>query len=269
MNKLFITGLFLLFICQACKSEIEVESPVKIEEKQTVVSIVKVDTLTEKANEIMQNSIEIHGGDQYDEAYYQFEFRKKVYTFQNLGERFRYTVDYLKNGQKIKDILDQGGFERLVDGLPQELSEADALTYGDGLNSVIYFATLPHKLKDKAVIKTYRGEVSIKDDIYHVLEISFDEFGGGTDHDDQYYYWLNQETGTMDYFAYNYSVNGGGVRFRSAYNAREIEGVRFQDYINYEASVGTTLDELPSLYEKNSLKELSIIALETIVNLEN
>ena len=67
--------------------------------------------------------------------------------------------------------------------------------------------------------------------------------------------------------AYSYSVNDGGVRFRSAYNPRTIDGIRFQDYINWEAPVGTPLKDLPALFEKDKLKELSRIETVDVRNL--
>lgn len=54
----------------------------------------------------------------------------------------------------------------------------------------------------------------------------------------------------MDFLAYEYNVNGGGVLFREAFNSRMIEGMRFQDYINYGALVGTLLDSLLVCYLK-------------------
>jgi len=63
-------------------------------------------------------------------------------------------------------------------------------------------------------------------------------------------------------------VNKGGVRFRSAYNRRVIDGIIFQDFINYKAKIGTPLFDLPSLYEKGELEELSRIETKDIQNLK-
>ena len=134
---------------------------------------------------------------------------------------------------------------------------------------MVYFATLPHKLKDPAVNKSYKGTTTIKGKTYHVLQISFNEEGGGVDHEDIYHYWINTETNYIDYLAYNFIVNGGGVRFRSAYNPRTVDGIRFQDYVNYKAPKGTPLADLPGLLEKGELKQLSLIETEEVKNLGN
>ena len=122
-------------------------------------------------------------------------------------------------------------------------------------------------MKDKSVNKKHVGKTSIKEKNYDVVQVTFDKEGGGKDHDDQYHYWINDETHLIDYLAYNYTVNKGGVRFRSAYNTRSIDGIIFQDYINYKAPVGTPLINLPKLYEADQLKQLSLIKTENVVKL--
>ena len=73
----------------------------------------------------------------------------------------------------------------------------------------------------------------------------------------------------MDYLAYMYNVNGGGIRFRSYYNRRVIDGITFQDYVNWGAELGTSLDQLPHMYEAGTLKELSKIVTENVKNLKS
>lgn len=219
------------------------------------------------AEVILKNTVEAHGGAKYKNAHYSFTFRGKEYTFKNNNDHFRYSVSSEKDGKKIIDILENGNLKRKVNGIEVELSEKEKSRYSGGLNSVIYFATLPDKLQDKAVKKSYQGTTTIKGKTYEVLEISFEQEGGGQDHDDVFHYWINQKTHVIDYLAYNYQVNGGGVRFRSAYNSRKIGEIIFQDYVNYKAEVGTPLADLPKLFEQGKLKELSKIETEEVINL--
>ena len=148
----------------------------------------------------------------------------------------------------------------------QSLSTEDAGKYGEALNSVIYFATLPHKLQDASVHKTFVEETTIKGKKYDVIQVTFGQDGGGKDFDDEFHYWINKQTHKIDYLAYNYRTNDGGVRFRSAFNTRVIDGLTFQDYINYEAPLETDLKDLPKLYEQGKLKEVSQILTENVVN---
>lgn len=221
-----------------------------------------------KAEQVLAEAIAAHGGKRYATSHYSFVFRKKTYTFKNDQANYSYTVTSTKDGQEIVDRLDNTGLSRMIAGKAVALSEKDQLRYSGGLNSVIYFATLPYKLQDPAVKTAYQGITTIKGKSYEVLEVRFAEENGGRDHDDVFYYWINQESHRIDYLAYNYRVNNGGVRFRSAYNSRVVGGILFQDYINYKAPVGTPLVDLPGLYEKEKLKELSVIATEEVINLK-
>jgi len=226
-----------------------------------------VKTTLSKAQIISDQTIQAHGGDLYNSAHYSFVFRGNTYIFKNDGNNYRYTKSVKKEDDIIIDILDNGVLSRNKNETSVNLTQKEINTGSGALNSVIYFATLPHKLKDAAVNKTYEGETAIKGKNYHVLGITFNKEGGGVDHDDQFYYWINKNTNKIDYLAYNYKVNKGGVRFRSAYNTRVVDGITFQDYINYKAEVGTALKDLPTLYEANKLKELSRIETENINNL--
>ncbi len=212
----------------------------------------------------LTKAIKSHGGKKYEAAYIGFTFRKKAYTFKNTGGAYEYTRTEEKDGQQIFDVLNNDGFKRNIAGVAQNLSDKDILKYGNSLNSVIYFAQLPYKLDDPAVTQVAKGKTSIKGKAYEVIQVSFAKEGGGTDHDDTYYYWVNQSTNIIDYLAYDFHVNGGGVRFRSAYNPRKVGGLHFQDYVNYKAPVNTPLADLPAMYEKGALKELSKIELEDI-----
>jgi len=219
------------------------------------------------AEKILQKTVKAHGGTKYDKAHFSFTFRDKHYTFKNKNEQYVYSRTSEKDGKKTVDILENGNVKRMVDGVAIELSEKQKSGLSGGLNSVIYFATLPHKLQDKAVKKSHKGTTSIKGMTYDILEITFEQEGGGRDHDDVFHYWINQKNNVIDYLAYNYQVNGGGVRFRSAYNSRTVGGIIFQDYVNYKAAVGTPLADLPKLYEEGKLKELSRIETENVVKL--
>lgn len=220
-----------------------------------------------KAEILFQETFKAHGGDLYNTAQYAFVFRKKTYTVKNNNALYEYTVTSSKKGTEIKDVLNNNGFFRYKNGVEVNLSEKKRNTYQSALNSVIYFATLPHKLNDKAVNKSHQGTVTINGTKYDLLGITFNQEGGGEDFDDTFLYWINSNTKKIDFLAYNYTVNGGGVRFRSAYNTRIVDGIIFQDFVNFKAKVGTPLKSLSALYERNALKELSRIKTENVLNL--
>lgn len=250
MKNNFLLVLLISFLFSACSSTNTTNS---------------ISTKRSQADRILQKTVEAHGGAKYQTAHYSFTFRDKSYTFKNNKNQFRYSVTSKKNGKEIVDILDNENINRTINGMEIELSEKEKSRYSNSLNSVIYFATIPYKLQDKAVKKSYQGTTVIKGTTYEILEIRFEQEGGGRDHDDVFHYWINSKTNIIDYLAYNYQVSGGGVRFRSAYNSRNVDGIIFQDYVNYKAEVGTPLGDLPKLFEQGVLKELSKIETEDVV----
>ena len=131
--------------------------------------------------------------------------------------------------------------------------------YSRSVNSVLYFIQLPFGLNDQAVNKRYLGQSIIRGEPYDMVEVTFQQESGGEDFQDVFIYWFHHENNTMDYFAYSYEVNEGGLRFRAAINPRVVEGILFQDYENYEAKTGTDLTKLPKYFESGTLKLLSKI----------
>src|SRR5690606_15410685 len=113
------------------------------------------------------------------------------------------------------------------------VTEERKQAYSNSVNSVAYFAFLPYGLNDPAARKQWKGETELEGQTYDIIEVTFDEEGGGDDFEDEFLYWFNQENGQMDFLAYTYHTEGGGVRFRKAFNSRMVNGIRIQEYENY------------------------------------
>lgn len=248
---------FLVLGVLACTNPMEENQPLVEETIQNKNS-------KNETEELFQAMLVQHGGSQYDSVQYSFIFRKARYSFKNSGSSYVYTREFVKDTKTVRDEMDGLSFTRKVDGVEQQIPEKEITKYRSSINSVIYFATLPHKLTDASVHKKMIGLDTINGQGYTMMKVAFSEDGGGEDFDDEYLYWIHSENKTMDFFAYNYTVNSGGVRFRAAYNRRNINGIIFQDYINYEAPVGTDLIDLAGMFEGKQLKELSRIETEEV-----
>ena len=213
------------------------------------------------ANEIINKAIQNAGGERYEDAEIDFVFRKHEYKSKRQGGKFqleRVSID--STGNKIQDILNNEGLQRLVNDSLTKLQDSLVLPVGNSINSVHYFVHLPYGLNDPAANKELIGKDSIAGREYYEIQVKFAEEGGGTDHEDEYLYWIDTQNFEVDYLAYNFEVNGGGIRFRKAFNHRIIEGIRFVDYENYKYDkLSTPLHKLDSLYEKRELELLSLI----------
>lgn len=213
------------------------------------------------ADQIIDKAIEKSGGDKYEKASIEFSFRKRKYTSERNGGLYEFTRSKKDSaGVEIKDVLNNDGFERYIDGKEVQLPDSLATSYAESVNSVHYFVQLPYGLNSPAVLKKLKGEDEIKGKKYYEIEVTFQQEGGGSDHEDIYMYWVNKKDFTVDYMAYRFFVNDGGIRFRVAVNPRVEKGIRFVDYENYKTDkLDTPLEQLDDLYEKGELKKVSEI----------
>ncbi len=211
----------------------------------------------EKAVQIVGKCIEEHGGKNYRDMDVSFDFRQfTVHLKQNSGTFLyeRTSKDSLNN--EILDALTNDSFIREVNGKKQDLTQKDSDKYKEGMNAIAYFALLPYKLSETAVILRYLGETTIENKKYDKIGVSFEASGGGKDHQDEFCYWINQVTHTMDYLSYA----SGGPRFRKAIKRERVDGVVFQDYENYEIPDSTIATfNYDKAYTSGNVKLLSKI----------
>ncbi|MFT7899007.1 DUF6503 family protein [Tenacibaculum ascidiaceicola] len=217
------------------------------------------------AQEIIDKSIEYSKLNEIENATISFNFRKNSYEATRKNGIFE-LVRVIKNDSvNTKDILSNDSFKRFVNDSLVELSEKDKNRYSNSVNSVHYFSVLPLGLNDKAVQKKLLEPVIIKGKEYYKVRVTFTEEGGGEDFDDVFIYWFAKDSFQLDYLAYKYHTNGGGVRFRDVKEEKVVKGIRFVNYNNYKP-LDKDIDfyTIDNLYKEGKLKKLSEIVLEDI-----
>ena len=218
------------------------------------------------ANEIVNKAIKTHGGKLFNSSKISFDFRDEHYTAKRQNGLFELTREFIdKKGNKIKDILNNNSFIRLINNKQADITEKKKNAFSNSVNSVIYFALLPYGLNGNAVHKVLLGEVNVEGKYYYKIKVSFSQNGGGEDFNDVFIYWINKDNYTMDYLAYLYHVNSGGTRFRKAVNKRNINGIIFSDCLNYgNEDVSYNIENFDKDLEKGNLKLISEINLKNI-----
>ncbi len=216
---------------------------------------------SERAQEIINESIQENGAHLFATKRVSFDFRERRYAAMRKDGNFIYTRSFEDStGWVVDQLVNSIDFSRQIEGQPIQLTEEWQQRYGRSINSVLYFVEILYRLNDPAVNKTYLGKKTIKGEPYYVVKVTFDQEDGGRDFEDQFLYWIHEGDFTLDYLAYNYETDGGGVRFREAFDREVIGGITFQNYINYKPDSKTTpLEELPGLYDQGKLEELSRI----------
>jgi hypothetical protein len=212
-----------------------------------------------QAERLIQEAILAHQAN-YDSSLLTFHFRDRNYKAQFTANGYVYTRSWEDSLGRIEDVLvNSTEFHRLINGDTVSLNAEEADAYASSVNSVLYFFRIPDVLDDPGAIAHYEGTADIEDEPYFAVEITFQAEGGGEDYQDIFMYWIHQSHKTIDYMAYSYLTEGGGVRFRKSINRRRVGGVWVQDYINYKAPKGTLLSSLPDLFESGHLEEVSRI----------
>lgn len=240
-KEIYLIGLVILGLFSSCDSRTEAEK-------------------------IVDKSIEAHGGEIYETAKIEFDFRDRHYSIFKTQNAFEYTREFTDSTGTVKDVLNNAGFVRTVNGAKIDtLSEERIGAFSRSVNSVAYFAFLPYGLNDAAAVKTYLGETDLKGEKYHLIKVTFAKDGGGDDFDDEFLYWIGGEDFVIDYIAYSYHTDGGGVRMREVSGVKEVGGIRFQNYLNLKPEDNETpVEEMQALYTSGQLEVLSEINLENI-----
>ena len=229
------------------------------------ITLVSCNTSLKDPQKIIDKAIEVAGGEKYLHSTIEFDFRDRHYMAQREGGKYSYERIFKDSVKTTHDFLTNDGFKREINNVLVEVADSMKVKYTSSINSVIYFALLPYGLNDAAVQKKFMGETSIDSVEYYVIEITFAQEGGGEDHEDVFMYWINKKDFTIGYVAYSYEeTDGVGLRFRKAYNPRNVNGILFLDYLNLKPKDKTEITALEELYKKGELEELSKIELINI-----
>lgn len=252
-----LTAFGLVAVSAAC-GEPEPAGPVVVTEPQTPAEV-------NPAAAILRDARVAHGVEALDHAVVSFSFRGTPFAVERDGGRFSYTREWTDSTGSGRDVLRNDGLVRTVDGVEVALDERGYRIAEEAVNSVVYFALLPYALADAAVQPRLVGADTLAGAPYHLVEVTFEQEGGGRDYQDRFLYWIHQERATMDFLAYSYETNGGGARFRQAVNPRTVDGVRLADYLNFSAEpLSPSLERMGHMWAADSLDLLSEINLDGV-----
>jgi hypothetical protein len=217
------------------------------------------------AREVVGESIQAHGGEYFQDVEIRFRFRDADFSVVRQNGRFHYERVRQDGSNRIREWMTNEETAREVNGTPVEMTDEEVAQVETGINSVVYFGLLPFHLLDPAVQHADLGRAEIDGAPYRVIEVTFQEDGGGPDWEDRFVYWFHEDDRTLDYLAYRYYRDGGGTRFRKAVNRRVVGGLVIQDYENFTAT--EEVDDIaryPDLMDRDQLDLVSYVALEEV-----
>lgn len=217
---------------------------------------------------IVDKSILFHGGERYTASVTELDICSKSGCFHLRaevdGDRYDYTVSGQVRGHERKVRSTNDTVEAWQDGEPLDVAPEREQSYRDFAMARVYFPFLPYRLNDPSVWKRNFGIVDWEGKKLHKVEVVF-EAGTSTDADDEYMYWLDPATGRVEMFAYSYSDNEGGLRFRRAIDHRRVGGLLFFDQENHGVEgPGLDVGQIDPAFVADEMRLVSTIRLKNI-----
>lgn len=217
---------------------------------------------------VVRRALDVHGARGLGTADVRFSFRGTPYRMARHRGHYLYEVTKTGEHDHQRFRLNNQGFEQWLNGKPIKPSPTKQQAQKNALISVIYFASIPWVLGDRAVHVETLPDTEFQGETHSTRRVTFDRQSGGADHDDVFAYWFERDTGRLAFLAYRFHVNGGGVRLRQVIRVQRIQGIDFFDYNNYSAPTATRLPDLLSLLAEGEVQLISVITMEKIQVLE-
>lgn len=238
-----------------------------------VIPLAAGESPTRERLEVIDRSIEFHGGEKYQRSSTELEMCSKSGCYQ-LGSRidgglFELEAEGPAAGYRRRARITNDTVELWQDGTEIELSEADKTSIRDWVMARIYFVFLPYRLNDGSVLKQDQGSEVWGHRLLHRVKVTFVP-GSSSGADDEFLLWFDPESGRLEQFAYSFAGNPGGLRFRRAFNFRRVGGILFFDQDNWGIEgAGLTVDQISpeevstwTLISRITLDEIRVAGLE-------
>ena len=222
---------------------------------------------TVKRLPIVDRAIAFHGGELYRHSTAELDICSKSGCFHLRvkadGDAWEHRVSGQVRDRLLKVRATHDAVEAWEDGEPLAIAGKEQ-SYRDFAMARVYFPFLPYRLNDPSVLKQDLGLVDWEGRKLHRVKVTF-ESGSSTDADDEYMYWFDPGTGRVELFAYSYSENGGGLRFRRATDHRRVGGILFFDQENLGVEgEGLSVDLIDPAFVAERMRHVSTIRLKNI-----
>ena len=252
-NRSFNSFLFLIILVLSSACQTDKKTQADDEGSAGILS----------ADDIIQKAIEASGKQKVSDHRIVFEFRDKTYISEGICGQFKFTR--IDTSKQVKDVFFKDSLQRKVKGKVVQLADTTATSIKSTINSVNYFVHLPYRLKDGAVKAKRLADDTIADTFYYQLQVKFSKDGGGKDHQDIYRYWFDKKDYSMDYLAYEFYTNDGGMRFRVKKVERKMKGIVFQDYENLKPKADSlSFSNISEAYKEDRLEKVSKIITQPV-----
>lgn len=215
---------------------------------------------------LLRQARKAHGADRLEHATVEFALDGARFRVERDGERFAYARTWAdRSGLVFRDVLTAEGLERTIDGRAVGLGEAARREAATALRAAVYLALLPFSLDGAAEEALVLTPDTLSGQAYERVALPLDRAAPGLDERGRLVLWIHPERHTVDYLAYRYAADGGGARFRAAYEPRTVEGVRFANHYEFSGDLlEVPVEGLGQFYERGELNFLGRVELDSV-----
>ncbi|WP_242922509.1 DUF6503 family protein [Pontibacter liquoris] len=217
------------------------------------------------ARQLISQAVQAQGGQKYNQRILSFSLDNKQYRALNDSGAFVYSRTYTDTtGQRVYEVLRNSGFTRKRNEEEVLLPQQETQAAGSAVLATIQMAMLPYLPQNPETEKAYLGEATLHGEPYYKVLVTTQ--AAGLHPAQEYLFWLHQQRHTLDYVASRAVAEGeaGQPYFGVAVNARQMEGIRFQDYQVYVAKEPLPLENYARAYEAGKLVKVTETNLENI-----
>ncbi len=218
----------------------------------------------EEVGELVDRAVVYHGGEIFRQSLSSFQVCSKSGCY-----RVRSRIDGglfeleaegpVRDGRRRVRITNDT-VEYWHDGALREVTGDRAQSLRNWVMARVYFVNLPFRLDDESVrlqdlgVETWGGRDLRK------VKVTFVP-GSSSGADDEFLYWFDPATARLEQFAYSFSGNPGGLRFRRGFNYRREGGLLFFDQENWGIDgEGLVVEETTP----NGVQDWSLISTVTV-----
>jgi len=222
--------------------------------------------------EIVDRAIEFHGGTRYERSDTNLRMCSKSGCYEIRARvdegQFLYDVAAIGRSNERRVVWTNDSLDLLVGGVSRAVEANRVQALRDWAMARVYFCFLPFRLNDESVLKEDLGLETWGGRNLHKVKVTF-EAGSSSGADDEYLYWFEPESGRLQQFAYSFSGDPGGLRFRRATRFRRVGDILFFDQENMGVDGdGLAVDQIDpgfvSQMKRISTVELSRIRVEAL-----
>lgn len=219
--------------------------------------------LDQTSSQLFQKTLNTHGLTKFETSLLKFNFGTTEYTITELNNRALYTMTRYLDHNVYKAIYDGGYLTYSINNELQEDSDFPYQIVQRSLYGFAYCYSIPFSLQTNDVILERKTDVEIRNQDYYTLDVTFTKIPDTPE--DQIILYINKETNIIDYTAIKHLLTDFKPQFRRMINPRYIDGILFQDYIQFSSdNDDLKIDQYYSKYNSAELKDLRKVEITNI-----